>query len=352
MSNALVTQQSTAPSIYDLKPVELESIEKSLKAVHGLKQRVMQDGTHFGVIPGTDKPTLYKPGAEILLQLFRLTSRTRITFNELEKGHREYSAEVDICTPDGAVVATGIGVCSTMESKYRYRNDYIVSDVDVPREYWDRRRDRAKNSELQAVLASALGREIAEGAKLATKKDANGAWKIAISCKGEHPDIADVYNTCAKMAKKRALMDGTITATASSSLFTQDVEDFADWSDDVIDVTPGKSERVNTHTGEVVEQLSEEEVKKNLVRSLHKILTTAKKRGYIASEIAWCAVEMELDTLQGYMELTLEELKALLTKAVELAENDYAGFDQVPDFAEQPPLLVEKQPEQPLHGEV
>lgn len=36
---------------------------------------------------------------------------------------------------------------------------------------------------------------------------------------------ADMYNTCAKMAKKRAFIDAILTATASSTMFTQDVED-------------------------------------------------------------------------------------------------------------------------------
>jgi hypothetical protein len=45
--------------------------------------------------------------------------------------------------------------------------------------------------------------------------------------RSENPDIADLYNTVLKMAKKRAFVDATITATAASDFFTQDVEDFA-----------------------------------------------------------------------------------------------------------------------------
>lgn len=349
MNNAPMIQSGAAPvaapSIYDLKPVELESIEKSLKAVQNLKQRVMQEGTHYGTLPGTDKPSLYKPGAEILLQLFRLTSRTRLAFNDLEKSHREYSAEVDICAPDGSVVATGIGVCSTMESKYRYRNDYNVTEVDVPRDYWDRRNAKAKNSELQAILAHALGQEVPAGSKLATKKDANGAWKIAVSFKGEHPDIADVYNTCAKMAKKRALMDGTITATASSSLFTQDVEDFADWKNDAIDVTPGKPNRKPQQQ----EPPTEEQQKKTVAKQLHLVLANAQKEGLISDPLSWVMVEMQSDEpISGYSELPLETLQELLKTATKCEENNGFGFDDVPDFGDskQPELLpaVEKQP--------
>jgi hypothetical protein len=38
-------------------------------------------------------------------------------------------------------------------------------------------------------------------------------------------DPADVENTCLKMAKKRAYVDGTLTTTATSGLFSQDLED-------------------------------------------------------------------------------------------------------------------------------
>src|ERR687883_2127730 len=36
---------------------------------------VMREGVDYGVIPGTDKPTLLKPGAEKLCTLFGLSSR-------------------------------------------------------------------------------------------------------------------------------------------------------------------------------------------------------------------------------------------------------------------------------------
>ncbi|WP_418719751.1 hypothetical protein [Bilophila wadsworthia] len=41
----------------------------------------------------------------------------------------------------------------------------------------------------------------------------------------EHDNPADYYNTCLKMAKKRALVDAVLTCTAASDIFTQDIED-------------------------------------------------------------------------------------------------------------------------------
>jgi hypothetical protein len=42
----------------------------------------------------------------------------------------------------------------------------------------------------------------------------------------ENADLADTYNTVLKMAKKRTLVDATLTATAASDIFNQDLEDY------------------------------------------------------------------------------------------------------------------------------
>jgi hypothetical protein len=63
----------------------------------------------------------------------------------------------------------------------------------------------------------------------------DGSW--VIGKRGErvdHPDIADMYNTVLKMAKKRAYVDGILSATAASDCFTQDIDE----THDIVDVTP------------------------------------------------------------------------------------------------------------------
>ena len=80
-----------------------------------------------------------------------------------------------------------------------------MTDRKVPSEYWESR-DKAL-----------LG-----GPQYSPKK-VKGAWLI--SERVEHDNPADYYNTVKKMAKKRAMADGILTATCSSDLFTQDLED-------------------------------------------------------------------------------------------------------------------------------
>ena len=180
----------------------------SMKAtVQDVLKSQMQEDVHYGKIPGTgDKPTLLKSGAEMLRMVFNMSTiceATDVIVDTNDKGHKTYEICMHIFNKEGIKVATGLGTCSTMESKYKYRSQ--LTDRKVPSEYWDSR-DKAL-----------LG-----GSQYSPKK-VKGAWLI--SERVEHDNPADYYNTVKKMAKKRAMADGILTATCSSDLFTQDLED-------------------------------------------------------------------------------------------------------------------------------
>src|ERR1043166_3743441 len=85
--------------------------------------RVMKKGIHYGEIPGVSKPTLLKPGAEMLNVLLRLAPSY--------KSERVFAPDgihltvISTCTlthiPTGLVIAQGEGLCSTRESRYAFR---------------------------------------------------------------------------------------------------------------------------------------------------------------------------------------------------------------------------------------
>jgi len=180
----------------------------SMKAtVQDVLKSQMQEDVHYGKIPGTgDKPTLLKAGAEMLRMVFNMSTiceANDVIVDTDKYGHKTYEICMHILNKDGVKVATGLGTCSTLESKYKYRSQ--LTDRKVPSEYWESR-DKAL-----------LG-----GPQYSPKK-VKGAWLI--SERVEHDNPADYYNTVKKMAKKRAMADGILTATCSSDLFTQDLED-------------------------------------------------------------------------------------------------------------------------------
>ena len=55
---------------------------------------------------------------------------------------------------------------------------------------------------------------------------------ICYQKKADNPDIADLYNTVLKMAKKRAFVDATITALSVGDMFTQDSQSLKEGEDE------------------------------------------------------------------------------------------------------------------------
>jgi hypothetical protein len=200
------------------KPLSVEDLIGQVNLIQKVMSAVMKDGEHYGVIPGCGKkPALLQPGAQKLLVTFRLAPEYAITEKMLDRGHREYQVLCTLKTiGSGSFVGQGAGSASSMEAKWRFRvAPKQITDRPVPKSYWDlRQSDPAKAQEL-------IG-----GKGFSTKKE----WMIAegSSEKIEHDNPADYYNTILKMACKRALVAATLTATAASDIFTQDVEEMVE----------------------------------------------------------------------------------------------------------------------------
>lgn len=197
---------------YDMTETAMspETLTRQLTLLQQVMRQVMQEGEHYGIIPGCHKPSLLKPGAEKLSMTFRLSPAYEIIQVNGDYGHREYQV---ICTlthiPTGQVFGQGVGVCSTMESQYRYRGgEKTPTGRPVPQAYWNTK---------DVKLIGGPGYGVAK---------VDNAWQVVqIGEKMENPDIANEYNTVLKMAKKRAHVDAVLTATAASDIFTQDMED-------------------------------------------------------------------------------------------------------------------------------
>ncbi len=183
-----------APSL----PMRADEIKAQVQTIQQVMSAVMKDGTHYGKIPGCgDKPALLKAGAEKLMATFRLAADPQVT--DLSSADEvRYRVAVRMLTFDGQFVGSGIGECSSSEEKYKWRKSVCEEEFEETAE--DRRR----------------------------KKWVKPWQKPAFQLKQVRTAPADVANTILKMAKKRALVDGVITATAASDIFAQDLEDMPD----------------------------------------------------------------------------------------------------------------------------
>jgi hypothetical protein len=193
-------------------------ISAQIQLIQTVMKDNMKNGEHYGIIPNCGKkPSLLKAGAEKLGFLFRFRPEFDVAETDLGAGHKNISVKCRLIhIPTGKSVGEGVGSCSTMETKYRYRaGESKTTGKLVPKEYWDNRATDIEKAK-EAIGGKGFG-----------VKKLDGVWQIIeIGEPVENPCIADVWNTVVKMAKKRAFVDATITATAASDIFTQDIEDF------------------------------------------------------------------------------------------------------------------------------
>ena len=74
----------------------------------------LKKGVDYGDIPGTDKPSLLKPGAEKIAQAYGCSPISEVTLREQnpDTGYLYIEVLVRLVNiQSGAVVATGIGAC-------------------------------------------------------------------------------------------------------------------------------------------------------------------------------------------------------------------------------------------------
>ncbi|WP_052675917.1 hypothetical protein [Paenibacillus sp. IHBB 10380] len=173
-------------------------------------REIMVKDEDFGTVPGTGKPTLYKPGAEKLCELYGFAAHVKNKQEEREFETGFYRVEFTlqlIHRTSGVVVGEGVGECSTFESKYRYR---WVSEYKVPHHL-------AKED-----LLFEEKDEWRDGQKTGNKYK---QYRIP------NEDMFSQWNTVLKMAYKRAYVGLTLQCTRSSGIFTQEESEMDDYAD-------------------------------------------------------------------------------------------------------------------------
>lgn len=183
------------PLVIKEEPLSVKEVKARINHIQEIMQFVMKKDVHYGTIPGTPKPTLYKPGAEKLLSTFfisdddifidDLSTHDHIRYRVTIKGRR---------MKDGSLLGSGVGECSSEEEKYQWRKAICTEEFNEAQE--DRRREVWKRG-----------------------RDSNYKQKQV------RTNPADQANTVLKMAKKRAKVDLCLSVLACSDIFEQDLED-------------------------------------------------------------------------------------------------------------------------------
>lgn len=182
MNDMVIHQEPRQLTAYDIRA--------NVNLVQEVMQAVMKKDTHYGTIPGTPKPTLYKPGAEVLAATFRIAVSYKIEDLSTPDIVRYRVAATGTHQTSGTVMGEGMGECSSGEEKYKWRKASGTKEFEATPE--DRRR-------------------VKYGKDYSTNQ--------------VRTEPADLANTVLKMACKRAQVAMILNVTAASDIFTQDIED-------------------------------------------------------------------------------------------------------------------------------
>lgn len=178
-------------------PLDVQVILGRVRRVQEIMRELMKEGVHFGTIPGTQKPSLLKPGAELLNMAFRigiepvvqdLSDEDRARFRVRCRAYNQVTGET---------LGEAIGECSSDEEKYRWRKaseaEWAETAAERRRKKWFRGRNNSEYQQPQVRTSP-----------------------------------ADVSHTVLSMASKRSMIAVTRLVLACSDIFDQDLEDLSE----------------------------------------------------------------------------------------------------------------------------
>lgn len=169
MNNNQIVVQENPMMIID--GIKLDRVQQSMEKIQDFQkviQNTLVEGHDYGqAFYGASKPSLLKPGAEKILMLLGLSSEYEIIEKIQDYDDGFFAYTVRcILKKNGQVITEGLGHCNSKEKKYE----------------------------------------------------------------GDKQDKYMLGNTCLKMAKKRAQVDAALTVGSLSDIFTQDLEDMAQFN--------------------------------------------------------------------------------------------------------------------------
>jgi hypothetical protein len=198
MSTELQTQDLPVVTNID-RPMSVHEVMNQSITIHEILTRVMVDGIHYGVIPGTDKPTLYQAGAEKICATFRLAPKYEVDdLCDPRENIYRYRVKCSLYTiRDGIFVGSAVGEASSAEEKYQWERA-------VCQKHWDTTDPSRRRIKFRKVKDSQEGFD--------------EVLQVQRNC-------ADLANTVLKIAVKRSFTSAAKGATAASDILDVDLDE-------------------------------------------------------------------------------------------------------------------------------
>jgi hypothetical protein len=234
----------------DMQMMPLSEAQNWYNEFVNFSKSILKMDLDYGVIPGTPKPSLYKPGAEKLRLVYGLSSEHDCIEKvvDLDRPYIDYTYRCTIKSRQGQILAQCDGSCNSMEPKFGFTWKTV---------------DKLPHGVDASKLASKLSRKkITEYDFAINKSETTGPfarsqaywnkWKLAIKSgiaskhvvyrsgkeldewvmeetvtlyRIPNPNVVSMKNTIMKMAQKRAFVGAILLATGASEFYTQDIED-------------------------------------------------------------------------------------------------------------------------------
>ena len=160
----------------------LNSLTEQRSLLKEFVSKQLHKDIDFGVVPGTKKPSLFKPGAEKLRSLFGLTIRLSSTNQTIDRNGNfaMFTYKASVYRGEN-LIAECEGSTNSQEKKYRERQTWVYNE-------------KTRKKEPQTEITP----------------------------------VCDILNTLQKMAQKRSFVGAIILAVGASDFFNQDIDDLAD----------------------------------------------------------------------------------------------------------------------------
>lgn len=257
MEGSIIPSETEVMPLPDIV-ITIDEAKTRITMLQNFISEMMVEGQDYGVIPNVNKPSLFKPGAEKLCDIFGFAKHVEVT-NRLEnfiEGAFFYEVKVSLVNKrTGLLEAEGVGCCNSKENKYKSQSGF------------------------------------------------------------------NVQNTILKMAKKRAFIDAVLSATRTSCIFTQDVEDTTptnngknDKPDNKSSVKSNKKSTTQTSDQNAVTDKSD----KNVPTSPAVTLTKAKAK--------------QISNIIEIKKLGVETVKNIMQTRYGISESKYLTDVQACDF--------------------
>ena len=125
--------ESRANSLSLIEDIEIQAVQQTMQKIlqfQTIIQKTLRQNHDYGIVPGTDKPTMLKPGAEKILMLLGLRSEFEIvdSTRDFEKGFFQYQVRCRLYKGD-VLITEGLGSCNTKERKYIKQDPFTLDNT-------------------------------------------------------------------------------------------------------------------------------------------------------------------------------------------------------------------------------